>query len=138
MLFFCLFQYFEEKEYQTKSKRNETLGSVTFGTKVIQRTWSASQEAVEVATRLEAAPTPTGRAPLSCGPLGRPPTYFFLLYIPTYPENIGGDDGNLIPPPQPSISARSHLGAFVGAPPEGEWATEGLYIISKGSPMCGE
>ena len=31
---------------------------------------------------------PTGRAPLYHGPLGRPPTYFFLLYIPTYPENI--------------------------------------------------
>ena len=26
--------------------------------------------------------------PLSRGPLGRPPTYFLLLYIPTYPENI--------------------------------------------------
>ena len=24
---FCLFQYFEEKEYQTESKRNETFGS---------------------------------------------------------------------------------------------------------------
>ena len=48
---FCLFQYFEEKEYQTKSKRNETFGSVTFGTNVIQRTWSASQEAAEASTR---------------------------------------------------------------------------------------
>ena len=44
MLFFCLFQYFEEKEYQTESKRNETFGSATFGTNVIQRTWSACQE----------------------------------------------------------------------------------------------
>ena len=25
---------------------------------------------------------------VSHGPLGHPPTYFFLLYIPTYPENI--------------------------------------------------
>ena len=25
---FCLFQYFEEKEYQMESKRNETFGSV--------------------------------------------------------------------------------------------------------------
>ena len=83
MLFFCLFQYFEEKEYQTESKRNETFGSVIFGTNVIQRTWSASQEAIEAATRVEGVP-------LSCGPLGRPPTYFFLLYIPTYPENIQG------------------------------------------------
>ena len=55
-VFFCLFQYFEEKEYQTESKRNETFGSVIFGTNVIKRTWSASQEAVEAATRVEGAP----------------------------------------------------------------------------------
>ena len=41
----------EEKEYQTESKRNETFGSVIFGTNVIQRTWSASQEAIEAARR---------------------------------------------------------------------------------------
>ena len=67
MLFFCLFQYFEEKEYQTESKRNETFGSVIFGTNVIQRNWSASQEAVEVATRVEGA-TPTRHAPYLVGP----------------------------------------------------------------------
>ena len=48
---FCLFQYFEEKLYQTESKRNKTFGNVIFGTNVIQRTWSASQEAAEAATR---------------------------------------------------------------------------------------
>ena len=37
--------------------------------------------------------------PLSPGPLERPPTYFFLLYIPMYPENIRGDDEKLFPPP---------------------------------------
>ena len=41
---FCLFQYFEEKEYQMESKRNETFGSVIFGTNLIRRAWSASQE----------------------------------------------------------------------------------------------
>ena len=70
MLFFCLFQYFEEKEYQTESKRNETFGSVIFGTNVIQRTWSASQEAAEATTRVEGAPTPTGHAPYLVGPSG--------------------------------------------------------------------
>ena len=50
-VFFCLFQYFEEKEYQTESKRNETFGSVIFGTNVIRRAWSASQEAPEDPTR---------------------------------------------------------------------------------------
>ena len=40
-----------------------------------------------------------GRAPLSHGPLGRPPTYFFLLYIPTYPENIQEHHETQFPPP---------------------------------------
>ena len=48
---FCQFQYFEEKEYQMESKRNETFRSMIFQTNVIQRTWSASQEAAEAATR---------------------------------------------------------------------------------------
>ena len=75
----CFFAYFsisKKKEYQTESKRNETFGSVIFGTNLTRRAWSASQEAPE--------------GPLSRGPLGRPPTYFFLLYIPMYPENIQG------------------------------------------------
>ena len=48
---FFLFLSFIEKEYQTESKRNETFGSMIFGTNVIYRTWSSSQEAAEVATR---------------------------------------------------------------------------------------
>ena len=48
---FCLFQYFEEKEYQTESKRNETFGRVFFGINLIRRAWSASQEASEGPTR---------------------------------------------------------------------------------------
>ena len=48
---FCLFQYFEEKEYQTGSKRNETFGSVIFGTNVIQRTWTLRQDINQEATR---------------------------------------------------------------------------------------
>ena len=78
------------------------------------------------------------RAPHPRGPLERPPTYFFLLHISTDPENIQEHQEKLFPPPQPYVPARSHLGAFVGAPPEGESTTEGLYIISKASPMSCE
>ena len=53
-----------------ESKRNETFGSVIFGTNVIQRTWIASQEAAEVAMRVEGTPTPTGPAPCLVGPSG--------------------------------------------------------------------
>ena len=38
-------------------------------------------------------------APMSPGPLRWPPTYFFLLYIPTYPENIQGANEKQFPPP---------------------------------------
>ena len=81
MLFFCLFQYFEEKEYQTESKRNETFGSVIFGTNIIQRTWSARQETIEEATRLEGAPFPGGHAPCLVGPSGlHQPTSSSYIY----------------------------------------------------------
>ena len=42
---------FHGKEYQTESKRNETLGIIIFGTNVIQETWSGRQETIEEATR---------------------------------------------------------------------------------------
>ena len=51
MLFYCLFQYFEEKEYQTESKRNETFDSVIFWKIIILETWSSRQKILEAATR---------------------------------------------------------------------------------------
>ena len=48
---FPLFQCFEEKEYQTESKRNETFGSVIFGKNITQETWSSRQKSLEEATR---------------------------------------------------------------------------------------
>ena len=75
-----MFQYFEEKEYQTESKRNETFGSVIFRMNVIQRTWSASQEAAEAATRVEGTPPywecpPISWAPRAASDLLLPPIY---------------------------------------------------------------
>ena len=49
--FFCLFQSFAEKEYQTESKRNETFGNMIFGTNVIQRTWTLRQDINQEGTR---------------------------------------------------------------------------------------
>ena len=59
------------------------------------------------------------RAPHPHGPLVAPPTYFFRLYILLYPENIQQHHETLFPLPQPSVHVRSHLGAFSGAPLEG-------------------
>ena len=74
------------------------------------------------------APPPSGPplAPLMC---------LFSLYIIPYPENIEHIHETLIPPPQPSVPVRSHLGACSGAPPEGASITEGFYINTIASPM---
>ena len=123
MLFFCLFLSFAEKEYQTESKRNETSGNVIFGTNVIQRTWSLRKVINEESTR-QGARLPPRRTLHPRGAHVAPPAYFFLLYIPTYPQTIRSIHENLILPPQPSVPVRSHLGAFFGAPPEGALITE--------------
>ena len=47
---FFLFQCFEEKEYQTESKWNETSERVIFGMEAIQETWSRRQGSFEEAT----------------------------------------------------------------------------------------
>ena len=69
------------------------------------------------------------------GPPVAPPTYSFLLYIPTYPQTIRYGAKNLIPPPQLFVSTRSHLGACSGASPEGASITEGFYINTIAPPM---
>ena len=84
------------------------------------------------------APTPPGRALHPRGPPVAPPTYSFLLDIPTYPQTTRYGAKNLIPPPQPSVPVRSHLGACSGAPPEGASITEGFYINTIASPMMCE
>ena len=83
---------------------------------------------------------PRGRRarPHPRGPLVAPPIYFFLLYIPTYPETIEEHHETLFPSPQPSVPVRSHLGAFSGVLTEGALITEGFYINTIASPMMCE
>ena len=83
MLFFCLFQSFAEKEYQTESKRNETFGNVIFGTNVIQRTWTLRQDINQEATRYGGTPTPWAHPPPSWAPCCStdvllPPIYTYI------------------------------------------------------------
>ena len=117
-----------------ESKRNETFDSDLFVTNAIQRTWSSRQEINQESTRQGGA-YPPGRALHPRGPPVAPPTYSFLLYIPTYPQTIRYGAKNLIPLPQPSVPTRSHLGACSGAPLEGASITEGFYIIIQAPPM---
>ena len=82
---FCLFQSFTEKEYQTESKRMKPSG-----TWFSEQTWSRGL-GVDVKqsmrrARERGARLPSRRALHPHGAHVAPPTYFFLLYIPTYPK----------------------------------------------------
>ena len=134
------FAYFSiSKKRNIKRSPN---GMKSSGAWFLERMWSrglgVQVKKLPRAPRDRGTRPPVGRAPLSCGPLGRSPMYFFLLYIPTYPENIQGHHETQFPPPQPSVSARSHLGAFAGTLPEGESTTEGFYINILAPPMSCE
>ena len=78
-----------------------------------------------------------GRPPPSWAPHGSPDRLPSPIYI-YVPRKHPGAPRKLFPPLQTTVSARSHLGAFAGAPPEGESTMEGHYIISKASPMSCE
>ena len=82
MLFFCLFQCFEETKYQTESKRNETFGIVIFQPNVTQETWTLLQAVPEEVTRVEGAPSwarpPTSWAPRSSTDVLLPPIYTYV------------------------------------------------------------
>ena len=118
-----------------ESKRNETFGNVIFSTNKTQETWTLCQDTKEEATR-QGARLPSPGAPSTLvGPLllhRRTPS----SYIPTYPQMIRYGAKNLIPPPQLSVSTRSHLGASSGAPPERAVITEGFYIIIAPPMKC--
>ena len=81
ILVFLLFQCFEEKEYQTESKQNETFGRVIFGTEAIQETWSRRKGSFEVATRQGGVPYPLGAPPPSWAPGGSPDRLLSPIYV---------------------------------------------------------
>ena len=136
----CFFAYFRVSQKQN-IKRSPN-GMKPSGTWFSERTWSRGLGPyVKTSTRKargREARLPPGRALHPRGPHVAPPTYFFTLYIPTYPQTTRYGAKNLIPPPQPSVPVRSHLGAFSEAPPEGASIMEGFYINTIASPMMCE
>ena len=136
----CFFAYFSiSKKRNIKRSPNgmKPSGELFLERKQSRRLGVYVREATKKA-RGRGARLPPGRALHPRGPHVAPPTYFFLLYIPTYPQTTRYGAKNLIPPPQPSVPVRSHLGAFFGAPPVGALITEVFYINTIASPMMCE
>ena len=111
MPFSCLFQCFEEKEYQTEPNGMKPSGELFLERKQSRRLGVHVRESTRRA-RGRGRAYPPGRALHPRGPLVAPLTDFLRLYISPYPENIQEHHETLFPPPQPAIPVRSHLGAF--------------------------
>ena len=128
MLFSCLFQCFEEKEYQMESKRNETFGRVIFGMEAIQKTWGVRKGSSKEGTRQGGA-HPPGRALHPRGPLVAPLMYFFLLYISICPKNFGEHNRSGVPPPEASVATENQSRPVLAPCRRGNPSPVAIFII---------
>ena len=115
---FSLFQCFEEKEYQTESKWNETFWRSYFWKESnlgdLESTSRKQRGRHEVGGRAH----PPGRALHPRGPLVAPLADFFRLYISIYPKTIGEQNRSGVPPPQASVATKNLSKARSGTLPE--------------------
>ena len=88
MLFFCLFQCFEETEYQTESKRNKIFGNVIFSPNMIQETWTLLQGRKEAVTRVGVTP------PRACPPASWAPWCSTNVLLPPIYTHVPPNDQN--------------------------------------------
>ena len=88
--FFCLFQCFEEKEYQTESKRNEINWRSYFWKETHLMDLDPTSEDTRGAHEGGGTPTPLGRAPYLMGPSvlhQRTPSSYIYTYVPPNDQN---------------------------------------------------
>ena len=121
----CLFQCFEEKKYQTESKRNEINWRSYFWKETRLMDLDPTSEDTGGAHEGGGCAHPPRARPLPRGAPVAPPTYSFHPYIPTYPKTIKNQDKSGVPPPQASVATKNLLGAHSGTLPEGESITGG-------------
>ena len=98
----CCFFFAYFRVLKKRNIKRSPNGMKPSGAWFLEQTWSRGL-GVQVKKqprppRDRRAPSPYRVCPLSHGPLGRPPMYFFLLSRPTYPENIRGADKTQFPP----------------------------------------
>ena len=125
-LFFPLFQCFEEKEYQTESKRNETFWRSYFWKESNPGDLESTSRKQRGRHRAGGRAHPPGHALHPRGPLVAPQTDLFRLYISIYPKTIGEPNRSGVPPPQASVATKNQSGPCSGTLPEGESVTEGF------------
>ena len=121
----CLFQCFEEKEYQTESKWNEINWRSYFWKESHRIDLDSMSEDMGDSHDGGGRAHPPRRALLPRGAPVAPPTSSFHPYIPSYPKTSRTEDRSGVPPPQASIATKNLSGALPGSLSEGGSFTGG-------------
>ena len=125
MLFYAYFSVSRKRNIKRSQKRNEINWRSYFWKETHLMDLDTTSEDTGAVHEGGGCTPPSGHAPLSRGPLKRPPTDFFHLYISIYPKNIETEDRSGVPPPQASEATKNLSGACSGILPEGGSLTGG-------------
>ena len=100
MLFFFLFQCFEDTEYQTESKQKNPFWNMIFFSDKTQESWTLLQEVPEAVTRVGAPPLPLQGAP----PTSWAPRCSTDVLLPPIYTHIPPNDQNRSQKPNSTIA----------------------------------
>lgn len=134
---FSVFLNLFRPDFGMESKRNKNIEMIFSGTKEDQGASGPSQVGSKEPTSSHSATT--GEAAVSG--LVASPVAPDLDPWPIYSQIFSkksGEPRKYFPPPQASVSARSHLETLLGTLPEGTLELEGLFIIIITPPMTRE
>ncbi|KAE8793377.1 hypothetical protein D1007_31961 [Hordeum vulgare] len=133
---FSVFLTLFRSDFGTKSKRNKIPERIFFRTEEDQGVCGPSQEGYREPTSPHSA-TRGAAGDRLVASLAPPDLDLASIYSLKIRKSQGIHD-NTFPPPQTSVSARSHLEALPGALPEGTLELEGFFIIIIAPPMTRE
>ena len=135
----CFFRAFDsfQIDFGTESKRNKNPEMIFSRTKEDQGAFGPSQVGPREPTSLHHATRGRRRWASLWLPWPPPDLGLAPIYSQIFRKKSGGLE-NTFPPPQASVSARSHLETLPGALPEGTLEVEGFFIIIIAPPMTRE
>ena len=126
--FFCLFQYFDETEYQTESKRNETFRKVILEQNQSRELGVQARGSSRMPRDRGGAPTPPGAPSTLVGPSWLP-WHTSSAYISPYTLKRWGHNRSGVPPSEASVATKSQPRPVLAPCRRGNPSPVAIFII---------
>ena len=131
----CLFQCFEEKEYQTESKWNEINWRSYFWNETHLMDLYPTSEDTGASHEGGGRAHPPRARPLPRGALMAPLTCFFCLYNSIYPKTSKTHNRSGVPPPEGSVATKNQSRPVPAPWRRGESSPVAIFIIPAATTM---